>query len=103
MQLCTAAAARDRSFFVDANGALLTCGKEEQPGLLGLQRVTGQTPFTAVVPTPVPSMAGIRIRSVVADYDCNLAVSEEGQLFAWGRSGLGRRRVGAGVNLSSRH
>jgi hypothetical protein len=36
MELCTVAAGRNRSFFVDANGALLACGAETEPGLLGL-------------------------------------------------------------------
>jgi hypothetical protein len=85
IEQCTVAAGRDRSFFVDANGALLACGAEEQPGLLGLRGGTGQTSsFTAVVPTPVPSLAGVRIRSVISCGGRNLAVSEAGQLFAWG-------------------
>jgi hypothetical protein len=84
MELRTAAAGPDRSFFVDANGALLACGKEQagEVGLLGLRGVTSQTSFKAVVPTPVPSMAGLRVRTVVSYVDCNLAVSEAGQVFA---------------------
>jgi alpha-tubulin suppressor-like RCC1 family protein len=76
----------NRSFFVDANGALLACGKEEEGevGLLGLREGTSQTPFTAVVPTPVPSMAGIRVRAVACFNNCNLVVSEAGQVFEWG-------------------
>jgi alpha-tubulin suppressor-like RCC1 family protein len=78
------AAGRNRSFFVDANGGLLACGAEELPGMLGLRKGTSQTPFTAVVPTPVPSMAGTRIRSVVCNNDHNFALSEAGQIFHWG-------------------
>jgi alpha-tubulin suppressor-like RCC1 family protein len=87
MELRTVAAGMNRSFFVDANGALLACGKEEEGeiGLLGLQDVPSQTSFTAMVPTTVPSMVGIRVRAVVCDEHCNLAVSEAGQVFAWGR------------------
>jgi hypothetical protein len=84
-ELGTVAAGRERSFFVDANGALLACGKEDEPGPLGLQRGTSQTPFTAAVPTPVPSVTGVRMRAVVCYDRCNLAVSEAGQVFAWGR------------------
>jgi alpha-tubulin suppressor-like RCC1 family protein len=83
-EVCTAAAGGKRSFFVDANGALLACGKQERDEV-GLRGGTSQTPFTVAVPTPVPSMAGVRIRAVACS-DCrNLAVSEAGQLFAWGR------------------
>jgi alpha-tubulin suppressor-like RCC1 family protein len=86
MQLSTVAAGRNRSFFVDANGALLTCGREEEGevGLLGLREGTSQTPFTAAVPTPVPSMAGVRVRAVACHDHCNLALSEAGQVFARG-------------------
>jgi regulator of chromosome condensation len=87
MELFTVAAGRNRSFFVDANGALLACGREDEGeiGLLGLRGSTSQTFFTAVVPTPVPSMAGVRIRAVISHDHCNLALSEAGQVFAWGR------------------
>jgi hypothetical protein len=87
MEVGTVAAGWDRSFFVDPTGALLACGKEEEReiGLLGLRDGTSQTSFTAVVPMPVPSMAGVRIRAVVCTEDCNLDLTEAGQLFAWGR------------------
>jgi hypothetical protein len=63
MELCTVAAGRDRSFFVDANGVLLACGETRAPGLLSFSGGTGQTfPFTVVVPTPVPSLAGVPLR-----------------------------------------
>jgi hypothetical protein len=85
-ELRTVAAGRERSCFVDANGALLACGKEEEEevGLLGLQDVPSLTSFAAVVPTPVPSMAGVRIRAVACHEHCNLAVCEAGQVFEWG-------------------
>jgi alpha-tubulin suppressor-like RCC1 family protein len=87
MEVGTVAAGLDRSFFVDANGALLACGREEggEVGLLGLQGGTSQTSFMAVVPTPVPFMAGVRIRTVACAKQFNLAVSEAGQVFEWGR------------------
>jgi hypothetical protein len=80
----TVAAGQERSFFVDANGALLACGREQegQVGMLGLQDGTSQTSFTAALPALVPSMAGIRMRAVVCHRNCNLAVSEAGQV--WG-------------------
>jgi alpha-tubulin suppressor-like RCC1 family protein len=84
MERGTVAAAQDRSFFVDADGALLVCGAEEKPSPLGLRGGSSQTPFTAVVPTPVPSLAGVRVRAVACRYGYNLAVSEAGQVFAWG-------------------
>jgi alpha-tubulin suppressor-like RCC1 family protein len=88
MQVPTVATGRERSFFVDANGALLACGKEEagEVGLLGMREGASQTSFTAVVPTPVPSPAGVRIRAEVCHDDCNLAMSEAGQVFEWGRN-----------------
>jgi hypothetical protein len=65
MDLCRLAAGSSRSFFVDANGALLACGREDENevGLLGLRGGPSQNFFTAQVPTPVPSMAGVRVRA----------------------------------------
>jgi alpha-tubulin suppressor-like RCC1 family protein len=85
--LRTVAAGRNRSFFVNADGALLACGREKTPGLLGVPGVSSPAPFTAEVPTPVSSMAGVRLRAVVCHIDCNLALSEAGQVFAWGHGG----------------
>jgi alpha-tubulin suppressor-like RCC1 family protein len=92
VELCTVAAGLNRSFFVDATGALLACGKERaaEVGLPGLREGTGQTSFAAVLPTPVPPMTDVRVRAVVSSDDCNLAVSEAGQLFAWGYAWPGR-------------
>jgi hypothetical protein len=88
MQVHTVAAGWNRSFYVDANGAMLACGREGpgEVGLLGFQEGTSQTPFMAVVPTPVPSMAGVHIRAVTCHNVCNLAVSEAGRVFEWGRN-----------------
>jgi hypothetical protein len=86
MELRTVAAGWARSCFVDANGALLVCGSV--PGQFGLpEGLSPASHMAALVPTPVPSMAGVRIRAVVCSYRCNLAVSEAGQVFAWGLSG----------------
>jgi alpha-tubulin suppressor-like RCC1 family protein len=86
MEVRTVAAGKCCSFFVDANGALLACGAEEEGQVvrLGLREGTSQTSFTAVVPTPVPSTAGIRIRAVSCHSNGNLAVSEAGHVLAWG-------------------
>jgi hypothetical protein len=81
IEMRTVAAGCNRSFFVDANGrhaAGLRCRGRMRIGLLGLRGGTSQTPFTAAVPTPVPSTAGVRIRAVVCHDECNLAVSEAG-------------------------
>jgi alpha-tubulin suppressor-like RCC1 family protein len=88
MELRTVAAGQNRSFFVDANGALLACGRKEEGevGLQGLREGTSQTSCTPAVPKPVPSMAGVRIRAVVCNEDCNLAVSEAGHVFSWGQA-----------------
>jgi alpha-tubulin suppressor-like RCC1 family protein len=77
---------------VDANGVLLACGAMEagQVGMLGLRGSATQTSFTAVAPTPVPSMAGIRVRAVVYSEERNVAVSEAGQVFACGRQPHGQ-------------
>jgi alpha-tubulin suppressor-like RCC1 family protein len=87
MEFYTVATGCGRSFFVDVNGRLLACGKEKEPGLLGLRGGASQTPFEAAVLTPVPSMTRFRIRTVICHDHCNLAVSEAGQVFAWGQSG----------------
>jgi alpha-tubulin suppressor-like RCC1 family protein len=86
MERGTAAAGCNRSFFVNTNGALLACGSEEKEeiAVLGLRGGSNQTPFTVVVPTPVPSMAKVRIHAVVCHENCNFALSEAGQVFAWG-------------------
>jgi alpha-tubulin suppressor-like RCC1 family protein len=86
MEHRTVAAGLDRSFFVNATGALLACGIEEEgeAGLLGLQRGDGQTTFTAVEPTPVPFLAGMHVRALACHEDCNLAVSKAGGVFEWG-------------------
>jgi hypothetical protein len=81
LQLCTVAAGESpHSLFVDANGALVVCGFEEELGTLGLPRGQGANQShqfcTVLLPTPVPSMAGIRIWQVVASYTCSLALSE---------------------------
>jgi alpha-tubulin suppressor-like RCC1 family protein len=95
-----AAGVSPHSLFVDAHGALMVCGFEYHPGTLSLPRNEGDSEFeeddehedededfqlrTILVPTPVPSMASIRIRHEVAGVRCSLAVSQAGLVFSWG-------------------
>jgi hypothetical protein len=85
IELRTVAAGRHRSFFVDANGALLFCDRVEEgeASMLGLRIGSSQTSFTAVLPTPVPAMAGVRFHAVFCHLHCTLVLSEAGQVFAW--------------------
>jgi hypothetical protein len=91
-----AAGLRPNSLFIDASGALLVCGLEDELGVLGLPREQGDNEDgdhqfrTVLVPTPVSSMAGVRIRQVAAGYYCSLAVSEAGQVYMWGGPHCGR-------------
>jgi hypothetical protein len=89
------------SLFVDANGALLVCGFKEKVDALGLptdedehenedwdeERTQSRT---VLAPTPVPAMAGVSIRHVVAGNHCSLAVSEAGRVYMWGHGGYAR-------------
>jgi alpha-tubulin suppressor-like RCC1 family protein len=84
------------SLFVDAKGALLVCGFERETGTLGLPREQVDHEDdddcfrTELVPKPVPSMAGIRIRQVAAGSYCSLALSEAGRVYMWGEGSFGR-------------
>jgi hypothetical protein len=81
-----AAGISPHSLFVGAKGALMVCGYEDEVGTLGLPSSQGEV----LVPIPVPCMAGIRMRHVVAGYDCSLAVSEAGRVYMWGAAQYGR-------------
>jgi alpha-tubulin suppressor-like RCC1 family protein len=86
------------SLFVHANGALMVYSLEGEAGTLGLPKdqdgredEDADDDFrTVLVPTPVRSMAGIRIRQVVAGFKCSLALTEAGQVYMWGEGGCGR-------------
>ncbi len=75
------AAFADRSFFVAERGRLMSCGSEHlRTGMLGLCELEEEE---RVVPTPtlLPSMAGIRIRSIAAGTVLNAAVSAAGTVY----------------------
>jgi alpha-tubulin suppressor-like RCC1 family protein len=81
------------SLFIDANRELLVCGYENFPGMLGLPGGpgAGHGVRTVLVPTPVPAMAGIPVRQVVAgSRSTNLALSEAGRVYMWGDDASGR-------------
>jgi alpha-tubulin suppressor-like RCC1 family protein len=84
------------SVLVDVKGALMVCGfeDEQRDGTLGLPSTQGDNedddPGTVLVSTPVPSMAGIRIRQVVAGSNCSLALTEAGLVYMWGKDGFER-------------
>ena len=75
-----------RCAFIDAAGALLTCGAADPdndgaaPGVLG----HGEGVTRLAVPTPVPSLQSVRIRSVSAGMFHTLAVSDAGAAFSFG-------------------
>jgi hypothetical protein len=85
------------SLFIDAEGTLLVCGCEGERGILGLPRDHADTEegvedtfHIVLVPTPVPCMAGIRIRQVMAGFHCSLALTEAGRVYMWGQGPCGR-------------
>jgi hypothetical protein len=97
LEMSTVAAGQSpHSLLVDADGALLVCGFEHGHGTIGLPGEQGaniiglQRFCTVLVPTPVPSMAGIRIRQVVAGFHGSLALSEAGRVYMWGQGSHGR-------------
>ena len=84
----TLAAGAMHSLFVAADGALLSCGVEKVvgidgstvamlPGLLGHGLLAD--PIAGLrLPTPLPSMAGVRVRSVAANGRHSMAVAWDG-------------------------
>ena len=72
------------SAFVDTDGQLLTCGFGHFPGLLG----HGADVHVLVAPTPVPSLLGVRVRSVAAGARHNLVLLESGLCLSYG-DGMG--------------
>lgn len=94
----TIAAGMSHSLFISAAGELLSCGTEwdvdgnPTPGLLGHGELAEEdVPASSVhVPTPIPALAGIRIRSVAAGVSLSLAVTEAGECFSWGQGSMGQ-------------
>jgi alpha-tubulin suppressor-like RCC1 family protein len=71
------AAGWEHTLFVDAAGRLLASG-------IGVAVGRGHEDATYPVPTPVAALAGLRIRSVVAELDQSLALSWDGRVYSWG-------------------
>ena len=87
----TVATGMHHTAFIDAGGALLTCGTEEAPDdesgcLLG----HGRTVRLLATPTAVPALLGVRVHSVSAGDHHTLALTESGAAFSFG-SGAGGR------------
>ena len=79
------------TLFVDAEQRLLSCGggdDEIASDVLG----HGHGDIVPV-PTPIPSMQGVRVSTVAASHSLSLAVTEAGQLYTWGRGCLGHSEV----------
>ena len=78
------------SAFVRGDGALLTCGNSTldggRPGLLG----HGESVERLQVPTVVPALRHVRIRSLAAGEYHTVAIAEGGAAYSWGYGGLGR-------------
>jgi len=87
------------SVFVDAEGGMLTCGRENRQPACNYPRfilghdwgadVDPGQPRVIGPPTPVPSMQGRRIASVAASHWHCLALSRTGQVYSWGNGGSG--------------
>jgi hypothetical protein len=94
----TIAAGMSHSLFISATGELLSCGTEwdvdgnPMPGLVGHGEIVEEdVPASSVhVPTPIPTLAGIRIRSIAAGVSLSLAVTEAGEVFSWGQGTMGQ-------------
>ena len=83
------------SIFVDRDGRLHSCGSEfSARGEFNLgHAMAAETDLDAVheiaLPTPLPSMQGTRIVSVATSGAHCLALSAEGEVYAWGVGGRG--------------
>ena len=82
-------AARTVSVFV-ADGRLMSCGSETEyiRGVLGHGKRNDQDRIIRA-PTPLQSMAGVRIRSVAAGCGFNASVSAAGTVHTWGVGDFG--------------
>jgi len=96
----TLAAGAMHSLLVSRDGTLLSCGVEKVvgvdgatvlkvPGLLGHGLLT--EPMAGLrLPTPIPMMTGVRVRSVAANGRHSLALSWEGAVYSWGCGEAGK-------------
>ena len=103
----TIAAGMSHSLFISPEGTLLSCGTEwdvdgnPTPGLLGHGELAEEElPANSIhVPTPLPGLASVRIRSVAAGVSLSLAVTSEGEVYSWGQGNMGQ--LGHGTWASS--
>jgi len=95
------AVGHSHSFFVTKGGQLTSCGAEEEhtKGVLGLGELDGDNRVVRA-PTQLPSMTGIRIRSVSTQGGFSSAVSASGAIYTWGDGNWGR--LGHGGEEGSR-
>jgi hypothetical protein len=84
------AAGWKHSLVVDTSGRLLACGKGYAVGHGAMQ-------VTHLIPTPVAAMAGLQVRSVVAESEHSLALGWDGLVYSWG---LNERGLGHGDKLA---
>lgn len=89
------------SVFIEGDGGVLSCGNATldggRPGLLG----HGELVERLEVPTPIPALLGVGIRTVACAEYHTIAVSEGGIAFSWGYGGLGRLGHGDEENQMS--
>jgi hypothetical protein len=81
------AAGSERSLFVDVAGRLLACGSGAAVG-------HGNVAVRYSVPTPVATMASVRVRFVVGQCSHSFAVGWDGQVYSWGRNKAGQLGLG---------
>ena len=76
------------SVFIDTHGQLLTCGTAHDSftGILG----HGPSLMTLAVPTPVPSLVGVRVASISAGSSHSLVLNEAGEVLSFGIGRFGR-------------
>ena len=96
-----AAAGVHHSLFIDGEGGILSCGKEEEedwcaPGLLG----HGHSMTRLHTPTRLTSTLTERAVSVAAGAEHSLAVDADGAVWSWGDGDFGR--LGHGDNCPQR-
>ena len=86
------AAGAFRSAFVDADGALLVCGRPTVigPTVIGSTVSGSSETINPSIPAPVAGLVGVRVHSVVASECHIIALSVDGVAFSWGRGNFGQ-------------
>jgi alpha-tubulin suppressor-like RCC1 family protein len=92
----TIAVALMHSFFWDAAGRLLACGKSATIG-------NGVAFLSSIYfdPTPVAALAGVRVRSVASGEDHCLALCSDGRVYSWGSNQFGQLGHGDELDRTS--